>query len=113
MGEVIEVDFKPKPTFKIFLEGHAPIDVHVNENPDWGDLFAGYQMEVIYTPESESLVTTEETLFGWSCTLWDENVQQWFTLPNYFISEEEALDVAEKYQSAIYFNPYNDDGEWI
>ena len=62
------------------------------------------------TPEDFPLPETEYTLFGWSVRVFDHKLREWFTLPDFYKTEDSALCHAELYLMAIDFNPFNDNG---
>ena len=68
------------------------------------------QRDDTLTPEDFPLPETEKTLFGWSVRVFDYRLKSWFTLPDFFKTEDSALCHAELYLMAIDFNPFNDNG---
>ena len=54
------------------------------------------------------LPVAESTLFGWSVRIWDFHQQQWFTLPEYFETEDAAYDQAELIMKSIDEGSKND-----
>ena len=61
----------------------------------------GTVFDFTFSHEEYPLPVAESTLFGWSVRIWDYNQQQWFTLPDYFESENAAYDQAEKIMKSI------------
>lgn len=76
----------------------------------WGDDAPALDWDGALTPEDFPLPETEHTLFGWSVRVFDHKLRDWFTLPDYFLTEDSALCRAELYLMAIDFNPHNDNG---
>jgi hypothetical protein len=50
-----------------------------------------FSMEDFCGPEKFPQPRTEYTLFGWSCTIWNGYEERWFTLPDFYRSEDAAL----------------------
>ena len=61
----------------------------------------GTVFDFTFSHEEYPLPVAESTLFGWSVRIWDFHQQQWFTLPDYFESENAAYDQAEKIMKSI------------
>ena len=61
----------------------------------------GAVFDFTFSQQEYPLPVTEQTLYGWSVKVWDYNQQQWFTLPDYFESENAAYDQAEKIMKSI------------
>ena len=61
----------------------------------------GTVFDFSFSHEEYPLPVAESTLFGWSVRIWDFHQQQWFTLPDYFESENAAYDQAEKIMKSI------------
>ena len=61
----------------------------------------GTVFDFSFSSEEYPLPVAESTLFGWSVRIWDFHQQQWFTLPDYFESENAAYDQAEKIMKSI------------
>ena len=61
----------------------------------------GTVFDFTFSHEEYPLPVAESTLFGWSVRIWDYHQQQWFTLPDYFESENAAYDQAEKIMKSI------------
>ena len=61
----------------------------------------GTVFDFSFSHEEYPLPVAESTLFGWSVRIWDFHQQQWFTLPEYFESENAAYDQAEKIMKSI------------
>ena len=61
----------------------------------------GTVFDFTFSHEEYPLPVAESTLFGWSVRIWDFHQQQWFTLPEYFESENAAYDQAEKIMKSI------------
>ena len=61
----------------------------------------GTVLQFTFSHEEYPLPVAESTLFGWSVRIWDYHQQQWFTLPDYFESENAAYDQAEKIMKSI------------
>lgn len=117
MGEVIHVNFAEEhqkreiasETFYIFTKEDGTqfeftldtADEFIPECEIWEDAL---------TPEDFPLPETEYTLFGWSVRVFDHKLRDWFTLPDFFKTEDSALCHAELYLMAIDFNPFNDNG---
>ena len=68
----------------------------------------GTVFDFTFSHEEYPLPVAESTLFGWSVRIWDYNQQQWFTLPEYFESENAAYDQAEKIMKSIDEGSKND-----
>ena len=61
----------------------------------------GTVFDFTFSQSEYPLPVAESTLFGWSVRIWDFHQQQWFTLPEYFESENAAYDQAEKIMKSI------------
>ena len=61
----------------------------------------GTVFDFTFSHEEYPQPVAESTLFGWSVRIWDFHQQQWFTLPDYFESENAAYDQAEKIMKSI------------
>ena len=115
MGDVIHVNFArehekrefEQEKFIVFTDVRGKeYEIQVELSPAWiDDLW-----DDIHTPEDHPLPETEKTLFGWSVRVWDYRLKSWFTLPDYFLTEDSALCRAEMYLMAIDYNPHNDNG---
>ena len=68
----------------------------------------GTVFDFTFSHEEYPLPVAESTLFGWSVRIWDFHQQQWFTLPEYFESENAAYDQAEKIMKSIDEGSKND-----
>ena len=68
----------------------------------------GTVFDFSFSHEEYPLPVAESTLFGWSVRIWDFHQQQWFTLPEYFESENAAYDQAEKIMKSIDEGSKND-----
>ena len=125
MGDVIHVNFAEEhqkreiasETFYIFTKEDGKqfeltlgtIDEFIPGTDD--EFIPVYDIwEDALTPEDFPLPETEHTLFGWSVRVFDHRLKEWFTLPDYFLTEDSALCRAELYLMAIDFNPHNDNG---
>ena len=115
MGDVIHVDFAQEhekrqfeqEKFIVFTNVHGDeYEIQVELSPAWVDDL----WDDIHTPEDHPLPETEKTLFGWSVRVWDYRLKSWFTLPDFFLTEDSALCRAEMYLMAIDYNPHNDNG---
>ena len=115
MGDVIHVNFAQEhekrefeqEKFIVFTDVHGKeYEIQVELSPAWVDDL----WDDIHTPEDHPLPETEKTLFGWSVKVWDYRLKSWFTLPDFFLTEDSALCRAEMYLMAIDYNPHNDNG---
>ena len=61
----------------------------------------GTVFDFTFSQSEYPMPVAESTLFGWSVRIWDFHQQQWFTLPDYFESENAAYDQAEKIMKSI------------
>ena len=61
----------------------------------------GTVFDFSFSQSEYPLPVAESTLFGWSVKIWDFHQQEWFTLPDYFESENAAYDQAEKIMKSI------------
>ena len=68
----------------------------------------GTVFDFTFSQSEYPLPVAESTLFGWSVKFWDFHQQQWFTLPEYFESENAAYDQAEKIMKSIDEGSKND-----
>ena len=126
MGDVIHVNFAEEHQKREAAELHDALVSNLDDILNSGEgsyLFTTemgdqYLFELEHeldwdgalTPEDFPLPETEYTLFGWSVRVYDHNLKSWFTLPDFYKTEDSALCHAELYLMAIDFNPYNDDG---
>ena len=126
MGEVIHVNFAEEhqkreiasETFYIFTKEDGTeyeltlgtAGEFIPEFDIWKDDVPALDWDGALTPEDFPLPETEHTLFGWSVRVFDHRLKEWFTLPDYFLTEDSALCRAELYLMAIDFNPHNDNG---
>ena len=115
MGDVIHVNFArehekrefEQEKFIVFTDVRGDeYEIQVELSPAWVDDL----WDDIHTPEDHPLPETEKTLFGWSVRVWDYRLKSWFTLPDFFLTEDSALCRAEMYLMAIDYNPHNDNG---
>ena len=117
MGEVIHVNFAEEhqkreiasETFYIFTKEDG---TQFEFTLDTADEFIPVCdiWEDALTPEDFPLPETEYTLFGWSVRVFDHKLREWFTLPDFYKTEDSALCHAELYLMSIDFNPFNDNG---
>ena len=132
MGEVIHVNFAEEhqkreiasETFYIFTKEDGTqfeftldtADEFIPQGDVWEDSLTTFSntlseiWEDALTPEDFPLPETEYTLFGWSVRVFDHKLREWFTLPDFYKTEDSALCHAELYLMAIDFNPFNDNG---
>ena len=68
----------------------------------------GTVFDFSFSQSEYPLPVAESTLFGWSVSIWDFHQQEWFTLPDYFESEQAAYDQAEKIMKSIDEGSKND-----
>ena len=68
----------------------------------------GTVFDFSFSSEEYPLPVAESTLFGWSVRIWDFHQQQWFTLPEYFETEDAAYDQAELIMKSIDEGSKND-----
>ena len=68
----------------------------------------GTVFDFSFSQSEYPLPVAESTLFGWSVSIWDFHQQEWFTLPEYFESEQAAYDQAEKIMKSIDEGSKND-----
>ena len=68
----------------------------------------GTVFDFSFSHEEYPLPVAESTLFGWSVRIWDFHQQQWFTLPDYFETEDAAYDQAELIMKSIDEGSKND-----
>ena len=68
----------------------------------------GTVFDFSFSQSEYPLPVAESTLFGWSVSIWDFHQQQWFTLPDYFESEQAAYDQAELIMKSIDEGSKND-----
>ena len=68
----------------------------------------GTVFDFTFSHEEYPLPVAESTLFGWSVRIWDFHQQQWFTLPEYFETEDAAYDQAELIMKSIDEGSKND-----
>ena len=68
----------------------------------------GTVFDFTFSHEEYPLPVAESTLFGWSVRIWDFHQQQWFTLPDYFETEDAAYDQAELIMKSIDEGSKND-----
>ena len=68
----------------------------------------GTVFDFSFSHEEYPLPVAESTLFGWSVRIWDFHQQQWFTLPEYFETEDAAYDQAELIVKSIDEGSKND-----
>ena len=61
----------------------------------------GTVFDFSFSQSEYPLPVAESTLFGWSVSIWDFHQQEWFTLPEYFESEQAAYDQAELIMKSI------------
>lgn len=117
MGDVIHVDFAQEhqkreiasePFILFTREDGKEFEITIDYTPEflWDDSFTDPM-----TPEDFPLPETELTLFGWSVRVYDYRLKSWFTLPDFFRTEDSALCHAELYLMAIEYNPFNDN-DW-
>ena len=115
MGDVIHVNFAQehekrefeREKFIVFTDVRGKeYEIQVEISPAWVDDL----WDDIHTPEDHPLPETEKTLFGWSVRVYDYRLKDWFTLPDFFRTEDSALCRAEMYLMAIDYNPHNDNG---
>lgn len=121
MGEVIHVNFAEEhqkreiasePFILFTTEAGQSYTFTIDTEEEWEPDFTlddGWTEPL--TPEDFPLPETEKTLFGWSVRVFDYTQRQWFTLPDFYRTEDSALCHAEMYLLAIDFNPFNDDGD--
>ena len=62
---------------------------------------SGAVFDFTLSSEEYPLPVAEQTLYGWSVKVWDFHQQQWFTLPEYFESENAAYEQAELIMKSI------------
>ena len=68
----------------------------------------GTVFDFSFSQSEYPLPVAESTLFGWSVKIWDFHQQEWFTLPDYFESEQAAYDQAELIMKSIDEGSKND-----
>ena len=68
----------------------------------------GAVFDFTFSQQEYPLPVTEHTLYGWSVKVWDFRQQQWFTLPEYFESEDAAYDQAELIMKSLDEGSKND-----
>ena len=68
----------------------------------------GTVFDFSFSQSEYPLPVAESTLFGWSVSIWDFHQQEWFTLPDYFESEQAAYDQAELIMKSIDEGSKND-----
>ena len=68
----------------------------------------GTVFDFTFSQSEYPLPVAERTLYGWSVKVWDFHQQQWFTLPEYFESEEAAYEQAELIMKSIDEGSKND-----
>ena len=68
----------------------------------------GAVFDFTFSQQEYPLPVTEQTLYGWSVKIWDFRQQQWFTLPEYFESEDAAYDQAELIMKSLDEGSKND-----
>ena len=68
----------------------------------------GTVFDFSFSTDEYPLPVAEQTLYGWSVKVWDFHQQQWFTLPEYFESEEAAYEQAELIMKSIDEGSKND-----
>ena len=56
------------------------------------------------TPGDFRQPRVEETLFGWSCTIWNHYEEEWWTLPQFYTTEEAALAAGAIQEVALDFD---------
>ena len=123
MGEVIHVNFAEEHEKREVAELHDALISNLDDilnsgegsylfTSDTGDQYL-FELEheldwdEALTPEDFPLPETEKTLFGWSVRVYDHRLKSWFTLPDFYKTEDSALCHAELYLMAIDFNPHN------
>ena len=68
----------------------------------------GTVFDFTFSQSEYPLPVAESTLFGWSVRVWDFHQQEWFTLPEYFETEDAAYDQAELIMKSIDEGSKND-----
>ena len=68
----------------------------------------GTVFDFSFSQSEYPLPVAESTLFGWSVKIWDFHQQEWFTLPDYFESEQAAYDQAELIMKSLDEGSKND-----
>ena len=122
MGEVIHVNFAEEhqkreiasePFYVFTDERGKQYEIILDTTPELEYTFdVGDDIwEDALTPEDFPLPETEYTLFGWSVRVFDHKLKEWFTLPDFYKTEDSALCHAEMYLMAVDFNPFNDNGD--
>jgi len=60
-----------------------------------------FSFEGALTPEEIVPPIVDDTLFGWSCTIWDPYEEEWITLPDYYKTEQAALAAGTALEIAL------------
>ena len=68
----------------------------------------GTVFDFTFSHSEYPLPVAEKTLYGWSVKFWDFHQQEWYTLPEYFESEEAAYDQAELIMKSLDEGSKND-----
>lgn len=68
----------------------------------------GTVFDFTFSQSEYPLPVAEQTLYGWSVKFWNFHQQEWYTLPEYFESEEAAYDQAELIMKSLDEGSKND-----